>query len=172
MTLQGVGACTCIMVGYNPCRNNKPDSGMVCQQHRRFIITQSKATLCPQKLFPKDLVMQLQKWQADGNQLVICLNANKDIYKKSICKALTNVDGLLMKEVVGEFTGKKIGPTYFWGSKPIDGIWSMAENVEILNACIMPADYRIGDHQMFLVDVIQASLISDILFQVQRVGLH
>ncbi len=51
MTLQGVGACTRIVVGYNPCRNNKPDSGMVYQQHRRFFITQRKITLCPWKLF-------------------------------------------------------------------------------------------------------------------------
>lgn len=55
--------------------------------------------------------------------MVVCLDANKDIYKKSIGKALTDVDGLDMREVVGDFIGKKIGATYFRDSHPKDGIW-------------------------------------------------
>jgi hypothetical protein len=35
------------------------------------------------------------------------MDANEDIYKKSIRKALTNKEGLNMVEVVGEFTRKK-----------------------------------------------------------------
>jgi hypothetical protein len=45
--------------------------------------------------------------------MVVCLNANEDIYKKSLRQSLTNQDGLSMSEVVGDFTGMKIGPTYF-----------------------------------------------------------
>jgi hypothetical protein len=41
------------------------------------------------------------------------MDTNKDIYKKSIGRSLKNIDRLGMKEVVGEFTGKRIGPTYF-----------------------------------------------------------
>ena len=48
--------------------------------------------------------------------------------------------GLEMKEVVGEFTGKKIGPTHFRGQLPIDGIWATTD-ITIANACIMPAGY-------------------------------
>jgi hypothetical protein len=52
------------------------------------------------------------------------MDANEHIYQKSIGKALNEVDGLKMREVVGEFTGQKIGPTYFGGSKPIDAVWT------------------------------------------------
>jgi hypothetical protein len=52
----------------------------------------------------------------------VCLDANEDIYKKSLGKSLTKQDGLNMSEVVRDFTGKKIGPTFIQGSKPIDGI--------------------------------------------------
>ena len=65
---------------------------------------------------------QLVKWRQQGDRLIVCLDANEDIYKKSIGKTLTDTSGLAMKEVVGEFTGKRLGATHFRGSKPIDGL--------------------------------------------------
>jgi hypothetical protein len=76
-----------------------------------------------------------------------------------------------MKEVVGEFIGQKVGPTFFRGSKPIDGVWATAD-IEISNACIMPAGYGIGDHCMFIVDLVQLSLIGKMPLQVQRLVLR
>ncbi len=43
--------------------------------------------------------------------MVVCLDVNEHIYKKLIRKALTDIKGLAMKEVVGEFTGTPIGST-------------------------------------------------------------
>ncbi len=79
------------------------------------------------------------------------MDANEDIYKKSIGKALANKEDLNMVKVVGEFTGKKIGATFFWGSKPIDGIWA-TKDIGVTHACVMPAGFGVGDHQMFVVD--------------------
>ena len=45
------------------------------------------------------------RWREQGDKLIVCLDANEDIYRKSLGKTLTSVDGLAMKEVVGEFTG-------------------------------------------------------------------
>ncbi len=63
-----------------------------------------------------------------------------------------------MSEVVGDFTGKKIGPTFFRGSKPNDGIWAMPD-VVVTHTCVMLAGYGIGDHRLFVVDFQEASLI-------------
>ena len=79
---------------------------------------------CPRKRFREDLVRQLKNWRGSGERLVVCLDANEDIYSKSIGKALTDPDGLGMVEVVGEFTGKKVGATFYRGKKPIDGVWA------------------------------------------------
>ena len=43
--------------------------------------------------------------------MIVCMDAYEHIYQKSIGKTLTDEDGLNMREVVGEFTGQKIGPT-------------------------------------------------------------
>jgi hypothetical protein len=72
-----------------------------------------------------------------------------------------------MKEVVGEFTGRKVGSTYFRGSKPINGIWATTD-VKISNTCIMLIGYGIEDHRMFIVDIVKLSLVGDTPFHIQR----
>ncbi len=112
MTLQGDGVRTREVCGYNPCGNAKLNSGTSYQQHRHFLVTQLKDLTCPRKRFHDDLMSQLEKWREEGDCLVVCLDANEDIYKKSLRKSLTKQEGLNMLEVVGEFTGRKIGPTF------------------------------------------------------------
>jgi hypothetical protein len=56
-----------------------------------------------------------------------------------------------MKDVVGEFTARKLGATYFQGSVPIDAIWATSV-VTVANACVMPVGYGVGDHRLFVVD--------------------
>ncbi len=63
-----------------------------------------------------------------------------------------------MVEAVRKYTGKKIGPTYFRGQQPIDGIWTTT-NITISNACIMPAGYGISDHRLFILDIHTSSLV-------------
>ncbi len=59
-----------------------------------------------------------------------------------------------MKEVVGDYTdtGKQLGATYFRGSQPIDSVWA-TRDIEVLNACVMPVGYGMGDHRCFVVDL-------------------
>ena len=57
--------------------------------------------------------MQLRKWREQGDQLIFCMDVNEDIYRKSIGKALTISEDLQMIEAVGNYTGKKIGATFF-----------------------------------------------------------
>lgn len=113
-TLRGKnGFVTRIVCRYNPCGNVKRHSGMVYQQHRQFLLTQCKLLTCPRVQFQEDLVGLLTEWQEQGDCLIVCLDANEDIYKKSLGKTLMARDGLAMKEVVGEFTGRRLGATHF-----------------------------------------------------------
>ncbi len=158
MTLKGDGVRTRVVCRYNPCFNRNPDSSTTYQQHRQFFITQKSDLTCPRTKFREDLVGQLKQWREDSDQLIVCLDANKSIYKKLFDKALMDIEGLVMKEVVGEFTHQPVGPTYLRGSKPIDGVWATSD-IAVSNACIMPAGYGIGDHRMFVVDFIAKDII-------------
>ena len=78
--------------------------------------------------------------------------------KKSIGKSLTGENGLAMYEVVGTFTGEKMGATFFQGTKPIDGVWATS-NVVVTGACVMPASYGVGNHRLFVINFLTSSLI-------------
>jgi hypothetical protein len=109
----------------------------------------------------------LTRWRENGDKLIVCLDANENIYKKSIRKALTDANGLALVEVVGKFTGQPVGPTYFRGSTPIDGIWASSD-VTVAGACIMPAGYGIGDHRLFVVDFLTSSITGAIPHKIVR----
>jgi hypothetical protein len=100
MTLQGDGCRTCIVCGYNPCGNNKLNSGTSYQQQKRYFVSVRKDLTCPRKKFHDNLISQLKKWRDEGDRLMVCLDANEHIYRKSIGKSLTNLDDLNMSEVV------------------------------------------------------------------------
>ncbi len=86
------------------------------------------------------------------------MDHNEHTYDGPQGRALADTDGLGLQEAVLRHTGKKTGATFFQGSKPIDGLW-VTSNIDIVNACVMPFDYGIRDHQMFILDVTMESLI-------------
>ena len=58
---------------------------------------------------------------------------------------------------VGSSTGQKVGPTFFRGKDPIDGLWATPD-VVITGMCVMPVGYGVGDHRMFVIDFLTLSL--------------
>lgn len=56
------------------------------------------------KVLGGSIVAQSTEWRNNGNHLVVCMDANENVYKKSIGEALTDVDGLSMREVLGDHT--------------------------------------------------------------------
>jgi hypothetical protein len=152
-TFKGNHGQTRVICGYNPCYNKNPDSSTTYKQHRWFFITQRKDLTCPRTKIKEDLIALLYQWR-----LIVCLDANEDIYKKSLGRALTDMDGLAMKEVVGDFTGTPLGTKFFRGSKPIDGIWATT-NIMVCNASVMLAGYGIGDHRLFVINFAARNIV-------------
>ncbi len=72
---------TRVICGYSPCANKKKDSGTVYQQHRRHLINKLKDDTCPRARFWEDLLRQMKQWRKDGERLILCLDANKNIYQ-------------------------------------------------------------------------------------------
>jgi hypothetical protein len=118
----GTGVQTRIICGYNPCRSNRQNNGTRYSQQRRYQIWQQQDhTTCPRVKFREDLGKLLKEWRAAGDKLIVCLDANENIYKQALGKLLTNPEGLGMIEAVGRYTGKKIGPRTFGGNSRSTG---------------------------------------------------
>ncbi len=122
MLLRGsAGVQTRIICGYNLCQSNCQDNSTNYAQQRKHQVWHSQDHItCPRVKFREDLGKLLREWRAAGDRLVVCINANKNIYTQALVKMLTDTKGLGMIEAVGQYTGKKIGPTYFRGQLPID----------------------------------------------------
>ena len=78
--------------------------------------------------------------------------------KEDIGKTLNSADDLRMKEAISYFTGKKLGATFFRGTRPIDGVWHTPD-VIVTGACVMPAGYGVGDHRLFVINFLTSSLV-------------
>jgi len=100
----------------------------------------------------------MKQWRAAGKHLVLCLDANENIYRAELGWQLMDLCSLGMKEVVGEFTGRQLGATFFRGIEPIDAIWA-TDNFEVAHACVMLVGYGVSDHHLFVVDFSTASMI-------------
>ncbi len=132
----GKGGCsTRVITAYNPCYNRTPLSGSSYQQHRRYFIRTHRDLTCPRLQFQADLIHQMKAWKSNGENLILCMDANQDIYTGTLGKELTDPSGLALTEPIELITGRKIGPTYFRGSKPIDAVW-VSPSLSITNACV------------------------------------
>jgi len=100
----------------------------------------------------------MKQWRKDGERLILCLDANENIYRGELGRRLTELNGLGMKEVVGEFTAWPLGATYFRGSKPIDGVWTTGD-ITVTNPCVMPVGFGVGDHRLFVIDFATTTLV-------------
>ena len=78
--------------------------------------------------------------------------------KEDIGKTLTSADDLGMKEAISYFTGKKLGATFFRGTKSIDGVWHTSD-VIVTGDCVMPVRYGVGDHILFVINFLTSSLV-------------
>jgi hypothetical protein len=147
-----------VIVAYNACKKNKKDSRTMYQQQRQYFITKKKDLACPNKLFCQHLLKQLQEWRTAGDQIILFMDHNKHTYNGPLGRALADKSSLGLHKAVLHHTGTQTGPTFFRGSKPIDGLW-VSSNINIANVCIMPFGYGVGDHCMFVLDVTLESLI-------------
>ena len=101
---------------------------------------------------------QLSDLRENRDQLIVFMDTNKHIYDKVIGKNLIKADGLGMKEAISSFTGKKLGVTFFRGTKPIDRVWYTL-NVIVTGSCVIPSRYGVGDHRLFVIDFLSSSLV-------------
>ncbi len=117
------GHNTQVIVAYDACKNNKKDSCTTYQQQCRYFITAKKDLTCPSKLFCQHHIHQLKQLPLRGDRLIIFMDHNEHTYDGLFGKALADLNGLGLQEGILNHTGTRTGPTFIWGSKPIDRLW-------------------------------------------------
>jgi hypothetical protein len=69
------------------------------------------------------LALQIKQWKAAGENVLLFVDANSDVYDGILAKAL-NADDINMREVCREILGRKSPNSHHSGSLPITGIFA------------------------------------------------
>jgi hypothetical protein len=144
-----------LITAYNSCKNKNVNSGISYQC--RYFIMKKKDLTRPLTLFRQHLTTA---WRAAGDRIVLFMDHNEHVYDGALDKALSDREGLNLSKVILKHTGLQTGAMFFWGSKPINGLWA-SSNLDISNACVMLFGYGVGDHCTFILDIQLESLVGE-----------
>jgi hypothetical protein len=86
------------------------------------------------------------------------MDLSKHTYDGPLGRALADTSSLGLHKAVLHHTGTRTEATFFRDSKPIDGLWVSSNNV-LANMCVMPFGYGVGNHCMFVLDIVLESLL-------------
>ena len=163
------GIKTIIVCSYISCYNKNMESSTSYQQQHRYLLLKEKDRTCQSKRLNNALIRQLQNWWEEGDRIILCMDTNEYIYKKSLGKYITARDGLNINEVVWTLTGKNTGETFFRVSQPIDAVW-ITPDIVVVGLCVILAGYEVSDNCLFVLDFLTSSLIGKTPLQIIRSG--
>ena len=139
-----------------PCNSEAKNTVTYYQQQARYIVEKALKTN-PKEMFQEDLLAQLRKWRAGGDNMIPMMNANKDVIDGAMCKQLNKAD-LNMRELVFSQTRTRDPKTYFKGTVAIDGIW-VSEELEVTAVVYLSLNPELGDHRPVVVNITKTSTL-------------
>ena len=111
---------TKIITAYQPCRCNKKANSAVYAQHKRFFKMKGDFR-CPRLIFRQHLMEQLDKWQGNGDRIILMIDANENLQHGKLQRALMKRG---IRDLVRERTNLPGPATHFRGKSQIDGIFA------------------------------------------------
>jgi hypothetical protein len=164
-TLVGLegGKKTRFISAYQPCDNHGPQT--VLTQHSHYFEALGNHTN-PRTLFCEHLLEFIAKCKADGEEVVLYIDANENVYTGQLAKALTN-DDFNLREMFQQVTGKQAPASHSSGSRPITGIFATA-GIRFLNIFQSAHGNGLGDHRYTVYDIDVESILGVRLQHVQR----
>ena len=149
---------TRLVVAYCPGKNQQPKGPKtVFCQHMNYIYSNG-ITTTPYQLFVDDLSRQLQRWRAQGDRILLFIDANEHILLGPIAHRLRS-DGIELCKVGHKFWPENMIPhTHADGSLPIDGIFATPD-LDVTNFLALSFHESVGDHRTMIVEITTSSAI-------------
>jgi hypothetical protein len=96
-----------------PCLVGKQQLQTTYQQQRQYFITEQKDLTCPKKMIWLQLLQELTRWWAAGNQIILFMDHNEHTYNGPLGRAFADTSSLGLQEAVLQYTGARTGATFF-----------------------------------------------------------
>jgi len=157
---------TRIVVAYQPCEPGRNAKGLtVFEQQKRYFEARGDFR-SPRTIFAEQLIAQLRRWKADGEELVLCGDFNENVYTGRLAHLLAS-DSLRMSEQCLKTNGQPLPPTFVTGSRPIDAVYATA-GVDSIHATILAKKAGVGDHRVFILDFTSESILGSVFPRVVK----
>jgi hypothetical protein len=130
----------CWLIGHNGLMKGR---GMVAAQHKRYIRKKGNFNK-PQEISSTQLITQLRAWHTAGEEVILFIDANKNVYTGPLAKALQG-DGLQMEEQTLCLTGKEAPHSHCTGKVAIVGTYA-TPGIFCMNSYLSPHGAGVGNH--------------------------
>eukprot|EP00956_Cyclotella_meneghiniana_P013588 scaffold19721_cov38-Cyclotella_meneghiniana.AAC.6 len=150
------GHTTRVIQAYRVRSVRSREMGSMEQQHIRYM-QKNGLHGNPTDMFDSDLLNQLQVWRANGERLILMMDANEHVLTGKLCRRLSDAS-IGLREVTKDRLGSLCPNTHASGSIPIDGVWATPD-VEVVNVKWLSFDESPGDHRACLVDFTSRSVV-------------
>jgi hypothetical protein len=123
--------------------------GTIAAQHKRYF--QKKGNFNkPREIFSAQLITQLRAWRVAGEEVILFINANNNVFMGPLAKALQG-NGLRMEEQTLCLTGKEAPHIHCNGKVAIVGTYATPEII-CTNSYLSPHSTGAGNHLFQLHD--------------------
>jgi hypothetical protein len=165
-TLVGMegGKKTRFITAYQPCENSGGGE-TVFTQHRHYFEGLGNHTN-PRTLFCQHLLELIAECKSQGEEVVLYIDANENVYTGRLAKALST-DDFNMKEQYFTVTGKQALPSHATGHRPITGLFATT-GVRFRNIFQSAHHSGLGDHRFTVYDVEASSVVGSPLRHAKR----
>ena len=154
---------TRIVTAYHPAepssrsvRGASRSSRTVWEQHRRYFRRRHNFR-SPGLLFREHLHQELEQWHNDGDEIILFMDLNADVYTSAFAKTLAE-SSLRMGEQFRAVHGYEAPASYFRGSKPITGCFA-TPGIDCLATYVSPHQKGAGDHRYWVMDFCARSVL-------------
>ena len=156
VTLSDGGKWTWVVVAYIPCKPGKNSRGKTrWEQEERYFLRRGDNRY-PLTIMIEDLLRHIREWRLAGEEVLLALDANQDVYDGTLGMALSHPPfdmGCMMEQA----TGSRVPNSHHRGHVPISTIYG-SKGIQTGDGMVYPHFYGIGDHRVFVLEVSAESL--------------
>ena len=143
---------TRVVSGYLPCKPDKKKSkGRTRYEMEERYFQAKDDWRDPREIFVSDIIAQFTTWRAQGEQIILAIDANTNVYNGHLAQALA-ASPINMHCMMEEAMGCPVPNSHVNGKDPITTIFG-TPGLVTGDGMVYPHWYGLGDHRVFILEL-------------------
>ena len=152
-----------VITAYRPCKITNAGPSTVHSQHQRYLDNKDDHRQ-PREAMLDDLLAEIEKWQTEGDQIILLMDCNEDIRGRRLRQKMLNVG---LTEAITSNADRQPAPTHSRGRTAIDGIF-ISSTIHPRASGYLPFGDFPSDHRAIWMDISQENAFGSNTMKVIR----